>query len=32
MTMTSAEFDKYIADDIVKWERVVRVAGVKPDQ
>jgi tripartite-type tricarboxylate transporter receptor subunit TctC len=32
MTMTPAEFDKYIADDIVKWERVVRVAGVKPDQ
>jgi len=32
MTMTPAEFDKYIADDIVKWERVVRIAGVKPDQ
>ncbi len=32
MTMTPAEFGKYIADDIVKWERVVRIAGVKPDQ
>jgi tripartite-type tricarboxylate transporter receptor subunit TctC len=32
MTMTPTEFDKYIADDIVKWARVVRNAGVKPDQ
>ena len=32
MTMTPAEFGKYIADDIVKWERVVRIAGIKPDQ
>ncbi len=32
MTMTPTEFHKYIADDIVKWERVVRNAGVKPDQ
>jgi tripartite-type tricarboxylate transporter receptor subunit TctC len=32
MTMTPAEFGRYIADDIVKWERVVRIAGVKPDQ
>jgi len=32
MTMTPPEFGKYIADDIAKWERVVRKAGVKPDQ
>lgn len=32
MTMTPAEFGKYIADDIVKWERVVRISGAKPDQ
>jgi len=32
MTMTPDEFSKYIADDIVKWERIVRISGAKPDQ
>jgi tripartite-type tricarboxylate transporter receptor subunit TctC len=32
MTMTPDEFAKYIADDIVKWERIVRISGAKPDQ
>jgi tripartite-type tricarboxylate transporter receptor subunit TctC len=32
MTMTPDEFGKYIADDIVKWERIVRISGAKPDQ
>ena len=32
MTMTPAEFGKYIADDIVKWEKIVRISGAKPDQ
>ncbi len=32
MTMTPDEFGKYIAGDIVKWERVVKISGAKPDQ
>ncbi len=32
MTMTPDEFGKYIRDDIVKWERVVKISGAKPDQ
>lgn len=32
MTMAPGEFGKYIADDIVKWARVVRISGAKPDQ
>jgi tripartite-type tricarboxylate transporter receptor subunit TctC len=32
ITMTSEEFGKYIADDIVKWERIVKISGAKPDQ
>jgi tripartite-type tricarboxylate transporter receptor subunit TctC len=32
MTMTPDEFGKYIADDIVKWERIVRISGAKADQ
>ena len=32
MIMTPSEFGKYLADDIVKWERVVRISGAKPDQ
>ena len=32
MTMTPDEFGKYIADDIVKWERIVKLSGAKPDQ
>lgn len=32
MTMTPAEFARYLEQDIVKWERVVRISGAKPDQ
>jgi tripartite-type tricarboxylate transporter receptor subunit TctC len=32
MLMTPEEFDRYVADDIVKWERIVRISGAKPDQ
>jgi tripartite-type tricarboxylate transporter receptor subunit TctC len=32
MTMTPDEFGKYLAEDIVKWERIVRISGAKPDQ
>jgi tripartite-type tricarboxylate transporter receptor subunit TctC len=32
MTMTPAEFQKYLEQDIVKWERIVKVSGAKPDQ
>jgi tripartite-type tricarboxylate transporter receptor subunit TctC len=32
MTMSTADFQKYIANDITKWEKVVRFSGAKPDQ
>jgi tripartite-type tricarboxylate transporter receptor subunit TctC len=32
MTMSPSDFGKYIADDIVKWERIVKISGAKPDQ
>jgi tripartite-type tricarboxylate transporter receptor subunit TctC len=32
MTMTPDEFTRYMSDDIVKWERIVKVSGAKPDQ
>ncbi len=32
MTMTPDEFGRYLADDIVKWERIVKISGAKPDQ
>ena len=32
MVMTPEEFSRYVADDIVKWERVVKISGAKPDQ
>ena len=32
MLMTPEEFSRYAADDIVKWERIVKVSGAKPDQ
>lgn len=32
MIMTPDEFAAYIADDIVKWQRIVRISGAKPDQ
>ena len=32
MTMTPAEFARYLDQDIVKWERIVKLSGAKPDQ
>jgi tripartite-type tricarboxylate transporter receptor subunit TctC len=32
MTMTPDEFGRYLNDDIVKWERVVKISGAKVDQ
>jgi tripartite-type tricarboxylate transporter receptor subunit TctC len=32
MTMSPGEFGKYIADDIVKWERIVKISGARPDK
>ena len=32
MTMTPAEFARFLEQDIVKWERVVKISGAKPDQ
>ena len=32
MTMTPDEFSKYVADDIVKWEKVIRISGAKADR
>ena len=32
MTMTPAEFGRYLDDDIVKWARIVKISGAKPDQ
>jgi tripartite-type tricarboxylate transporter receptor subunit TctC len=32
MTMSPAEFEKYMNADIVKWERIVKISGAKPDQ
>jgi tripartite-type tricarboxylate transporter receptor subunit TctC len=31
MSMGPAEFDQYIAADITKWEKIVKVSGAKPD-
>jgi tripartite-type tricarboxylate transporter receptor subunit TctC len=32
MTMSPEEFGRFIGDDVVKWERIVRISGAKPDQ
>jgi tripartite-type tricarboxylate transporter receptor subunit TctC len=32
MVMTPDEFSRYLDDDIVKWERIVKISGAKPDQ
>ena len=29
--MTSAEFGKFIADQIDKWAKVIRAANIKPE-
>ena len=32
MTMPPDEFARYVADDIAKWEKVVKVSGAKADR
>jgi tripartite-type tricarboxylate transporter receptor subunit TctC len=32
MTMPPEEFSRYVADDIAKWEKVIKVSGAKPDK
>jgi tripartite-type tricarboxylate transporter receptor subunit TctC len=32
MTMTPDEFSRYVGDDIVKWEKVIKVSGAKVDR
>jgi hypothetical protein len=32
MPMTPDEFGRYLNDDIVKWERIVKISGAKADQ
>lgn len=31
MSMAPTEFDQYISADILKWEKIVKVSGAKPD-
>jgi tripartite-type tricarboxylate transporter receptor subunit TctC len=32
MVMSADEFGRYLDEDIVKWERIVKISGAKPDQ
>jgi len=32
MTMTPDEFGRYLDEDVVKWERIVKISGAKVDQ
>jgi tripartite-type tricarboxylate transporter receptor subunit TctC len=32
MKMNPEEFGRYIAADVAKWERIVKISGAKPDQ
>ncbi|HZQ63519.1 MAG TPA: tripartite tricarboxylate transporter substrate binding protein [Casimicrobiaceae bacterium] len=32
IVMKPDEFNRYLNDDIVKWERIVKISGAKPDQ
>jgi tripartite-type tricarboxylate transporter receptor subunit TctC len=32
MTMSTAEFTRYLEADIVKWARIVKISGAKPQQ
>ena len=32
MTMSVADFARYLDADIVKWARIVKISGAKPDQ
>ena len=31
MAMTPGEFERYLNDDIAKWAKVIREAGIKAD-
>jgi tripartite-type tricarboxylate transporter receptor subunit TctC len=32
MTMTADAFGRYLAEDIVKWERIVKLSGARADR
>ena len=32
MVMTTAEFEKFLNDDIAKWAKIVKMSGARPDQ
>jgi tripartite-type tricarboxylate transporter receptor subunit TctC len=32
MTMTPAEFERYLTADIAKWAKIVKLSGARPDQ
>ena len=32
MTMTVAEYEKYLRADIAKWAKVVKISGARADQ
>ncbi len=32
INMSTAEFQKYLQDDIAKWEKIVKISGAKADQ
>jgi tripartite-type tricarboxylate transporter receptor subunit TctC len=32
INMSTAEFQKYLQDDITKWEKIVKISGAKADQ
>ena len=32
MSMRPAQFERYLADDIVKWERIVKISGARADR
>jgi tripartite-type tricarboxylate transporter receptor subunit TctC len=31
LSMTSAEFTKFVADETEKWGKVIKFAGIKPE-
>jgi tripartite-type tricarboxylate transporter receptor subunit TctC len=32
MSMTPAEFERFLNDDIAKWAKIVKLSGARPDQ
>ncbi|HEV7800154.1 MAG TPA: tripartite tricarboxylate transporter substrate-binding protein, partial [Burkholderiales bacterium] len=32
MSMTPAEFERYLNADIAKWAKIVKLSGARPDQ